>query len=357
MRKLTLVLVAAWNLMGAAQADERHAQAEALAAAQLAAGDLPGLAVSIGHKNELIWSRGFGFADMEMRVPVDPSVTRFRVGSTAKPMTAVAIGLLYQEGRLDLDLPIQHYAPDFPKKPEGEITTRQLAGHLAGIRHYQGDEFLSNKHYPTVSAGLSIFADDPLVATPGTTYFYTSYGWNLISAVIEGASGEPFLSYMREQVFKPMQMDRTVADNVLLEIDNRSTYYVKGAFGLTVAPAVDNSYKWAGGGFLATSEDLVRLAFGHLRPTLLTPETVQEWWTSQATSNGTKTGYGIGWRVDRDAQGRERVGHTGGSMGGTTYLGIYPEQELVIVMVSNLSSAQFGDLPEALASLFWEPEA
>lgn len=357
MRTLILTLLAATALSATANANERDAQAKALASAQLTAGGLPGLVVSIGRKNRLVWSEGFGYANVEKQIPVDPTQTRFRVGSTAKPMTAVAIGLLFQEGRLDLDVPIQRYVPDFPKKPEGEISTRQLAGHLGGIRHYEGDEFLSNKHYPTVSDGLSIFADDPLVATPGTTYFYTSYGWNLISAVIEGASNEPFLSFMQERVFKPLQMNRTVADNVKLDIDNRSTYYVKGVFGLSVAPEVDNSYKWAGGGFLSTSEDLVRLAFGHLRPTLLSPETVKVWWTSQATSNGTKTGYGIGWRVDRDGNGRERVGHTGGSMGGTTYLGIYPEQELVIVMVSNLSNAEFGDLPEALATLFWEHES
>lgn len=354
MRRLaTIASALALCLVSVAQAKDLPAQAQKLASAQLSNAQLPGLAVSIGREDKVIWSRGFGFADVAQQVPVNPAQTRFRVGSTAKPMTAVAIGLLYQEGTLELDAPVQRYVPDFPRKPEGEITTRLLAGHLGGIRHYEGQEFLSNTHYPTVSAGLSIFADDPLVAAPGTTYFYTSYGWNLISAVIEGASGEPFLNYMQDRVFKPLGMNRTVADNVLRDIKDRSTYYVKGASGLAVAPEVDNSYKWAGGGFLSTSEDLVRLGLGHLKAGLLTADTLKLWWTSQSTADGVETGYGMGWRIDRDPGNRARVGHTGGSMGGTTYLGIYPEQELVIVLVSNLSSAEFGNLPEALATLFW----
>ena len=108
---------------------------------------------------QTIWSEGFGYADLEHRIPMTPAV-KFRVGSIAKPMTSAAVVRLVKEGRLDLDAPIQQYVPSFPKKGH-PITTRQLGGHLAGIRHYNGNEMLSSDRYDTVTASLDIFDDDP----------------------------------------------------------------------------------------------------------------------------------------------------------------------------------------------------
>src|SRR2546421_4022268 len=127
--------------------------------------------------------------------------TQFRIGSVSKPITAVAVALLYEQGKLDLDAPVQRYVPSFPD--EGfPITTRQLAGHLAGIRHYRGDEFLLNRRFTSVLAGLTIFQGDSLLFPPGTKFSYSTYGWNLISAVVEAAAGRGFLSYMGRQVFR-----------------------------------------------------------------------------------------------------------------------------------------------------------
>lgn len=142
----------------------------------------------------MIWSKGFGYADIENQIPVDPSLTKFRIGSVSKTLTAAAMGDLMKKDRLDPDTIVQTYVPDFPKK-EYEITVRQVAGHTAGIRHYRGIEFMSSKLFKTVDEGRAIFEDDPLLFEPGTQYSYSSYGWNLISAVIEGASEEDFLGY------------------------------------------------------------------------------------------------------------------------------------------------------------------
>ena len=311
----------------------------------------PGVAVTVGVKGQIVWSEGFGYADVEQRVPVWPGITRFRVGSTAKSMTAVALGQLYEQGRLDLDAPVQDYVPSFPEK-EGTITTRLLAGHLAGIRHYQSDEFLSQKPYATVLGGLTIFQDDPLVGPPGGQYSYSTYGWNLISAVVETASGQEFLSYMAEHVFKQMGMNHTTSDHVNPIVLNRGRYYVVEDGQVFNAPPVDNSYKWAGGGFLSTSEDLVRLGFAHLYPVVLKPETVALMWTSQKTVSGEETGYGIGWSVGTDDQGRRWVGHGGGSVGGSTQLRMYPASEVVVAIIANISGAGYRDLPEKIAELF-----
>ena len=192
-----------------------------------------------------------------------PSV-KFRIGSISKSLTAAAVATLVEEGRLDLDAPIQRYVPSFPEKAY-PITTRQLGGHLGGIRHYNGNENFIRDPFSTVLDALSIFEDDPLLHEPGTAFSYTSYGFNLISAVVEGASGRPFLDVMRDTVFRPLGMADTVADFVTSIIPKRTRYYLRDDDRhLINAPSVNNSYKWAGGGFLSTTEDVLRFANAHL---------------------------------------------------------------------------------------------
>ncbi len=309
----------------------------------------PGLSVSVGIDGQIVWAEGFGWADLEQRVPVR-ATSRFRVGSVAKPMTAALLGLLYEEGKIDLDATVQTYVADFPEK-EYPITVRQLAGHLAGIRHYRGDEFLSSVHYDTVSAGLVIFADDPLLFEPGTRYSYSSYGWNLLSAVIEGATGEGFLEDMQRRVFEPLGMLDTTPDQNAMIVADRVRPYVRGDDGkFRNAPYADNSYKWAGGGFLSTAGDLVRFGLAHMEPGFLEAETLDEWFTSQRTADGEPTGYGIGWSVSGQ-MGSRRVGHGGGSVGGTTALRMYRDQGLVIAMVTNLSNGS-GFPVDEIAEIF-----
>jgi serine beta-lactamase-like protein LACTB, mitochondrial len=311
----------------------------------------PGAQIAVSRGGHMVWSRSFGCADLELDVPVGPD-TRIRIGSVSKPLTAAAIGLLVELGRLDLDAPVQRYVPDFPKKA-WPITTRQLAGHLAGIRHYEGDEFLIRDHYATVRAGLAIFEKDALLFEPGTKYSYSSYGWNLISAVVEGASGEPFLEYMNKSVFAPAGMTHTAADEPIPIIPGRARFYTRDEKTGVVENAgyVDNSYKWAGGGFLSTAEDLVAFANALLEGRLLRPETLKLLWTSMKTSDGKDTDYGIGWTVDRDSKGRRRVRHSGGAMGGTANLVIYPEERLVVALLVNSDESFTGRAP-AIAEVF-----
>ena len=183
MRKsvLTLLIILIGFISYAQTPQER---ADEMIKAFLAEAKVPGLSVSISQKGNLVFSKGYGYTDTEKKVPVDPSKTKFRIGSVSKTLTAAGLALLYQQGKIDLDAPIEKYVPVWPKK-EHKITLRQLGGHLAGIRHYKGMEFYSSKNYPTVSDGLVIFMNDPLINTPGTEYSYSSYGWNLISAAME----------------------------------------------------------------------------------------------------------------------------------------------------------------------------
>ncbi len=138
----------------------------------------PGISVAVGVRGRIVWAEGFGWADTEARRRV-AARTQFRVGSVSKPITSIAVGELIDSGQLDLDAPVQRYVPTFPQKT-WPITTRELGGHLAGVRHYLSDEEMyRSKHYETAAGGLEVFGADPLLFEPGTRYHYSSYGWNL----------------------------------------------------------------------------------------------------------------------------------------------------------------------------------
>lgn len=327
-------------------------QARKFAAELMAQQNIPGLSVAVAIDDQIVWSEGFGFADLENRVEARPT-TRFRTGSVSKLLTAAAVARLYEQGRIDLDAPVQRYVPAFPKK-EQEISVRQLAGHLAGIRHYSRDEFINTQRYNGVSESLKVFQDSPLLHPPGTKYLYSSYGYTLISAAVEGASNQAFLNYMQDQVFRPLKMESTIADDNQQIIASRTRFYSRNDNGQWVnATYTDNSNRWAAGGFISTAEDLARFASAHLKDGFLKPETRTLMFTSQKINDGKETGVGIGWRMGKDTEGRRILHHGGESMGGRAFLLMYPEQKIVVVMLANLTFARFGEKEaSSLAALF-----
>lgn len=311
----------------------------------------PGIAVAVSVKGELVWSEGFGYVDVARRIPVNPAKHLYRIGSISKPLTATGLAKLYEAGKVDLDAPIQTYVPAFPQK-EWPITLRQLGGHLAGIRHYNGNEFMSDKKYETVTEGLDIFKDDPLLHEPGTKYAYSSYGWNLISAAMETIAEKDFLRYIDQAVIKPLKLHNTMPDHADKPMDNRVKFYELNGTMLDLSPYVDNSYKWAGGGFLSTAEDMIKFGNAHLHPGFLNEETWKVFTESQLDNSGKKVNYGIGWRSGEDNKDRYWFGHSGGSVGGTSYLLLYPEADIVVVTLVNLSSAKLDRLPFRIANQF-----
>ena len=313
---------------------------------------IPGLSLTVAVDGKIMYSEGFGYADLEERVPVWPT-TKFRIGSISKPLTATALMQLVEAGKLELDAPVQKYVPSFPDKG-AVVTTRMLAGHLAGIRHYQGDEFNIQKHYANVLDGVKIFENDPLVSPPGTKFNYSSYGYNLLSAVVESAAGENFLAYMQKHVFEAMGLAHTAADQNTQIVEQRSRFYEKEKDGtLENAPYVDNSYKWAGGGFLSTSEDLVRFGSMLLQPGFLKADSLKLLFTSQKTKSGGETGYGMGWGITKSPSGRVVYEHSGGSIGGSSQLMVYPETHVVVALVTNLTSREWkASEVEAVAEKF-----
>ena len=312
---------------------------------------IPGVTLAVAVDGRIVYAEGFGYSDLEQRVPVWPT-TKFRIASDSKPLTAAGLLLLVEQGRIDLDPPVEKYVPSFPDKG-AKITARLLAGHLAGIRHYQDDEFQIARHYDSVLEGLKIFADDPLVSPPGKEFHYSSYGFNLLSAAMESAAGENFLTYMHWHVFVPLGLRHTVADQTAEIIEQRARPYRKADGGeLRNAPYVDNGYKWAGGGFLSTAEDLALFGSALLQPGFLKSESLRQLFTPQKTSDGKETGYGIGWFVGKSKSGRKVYAHDGGAAGGSSRLILYPDEHLVVAMICNFEGGWQADEVESVAEAF-----
>lgn len=317
----------------------------------MTAQNIPGLEIAVSVQGKTVWAEGFGYADVENKLAVWP-FTKMRIGSVSKLLTSAALGKLIEKGKIDIDAPVRKYVPYFPKK-EYTITTREVAGHLAGIRHYKKKEFLSSKHYNSVKAGLKIFMYDSLLSRPGEKYHYSSYGWNLISAVIEGASGNKFLDYMQENVFDPIGMTQTVPGYNKAIIAHRTRFYsLNKARQVINAPYVDNSYKWASGGFLSTVNDLLKFGNAMLGEEFLSRKVVNLLWEPQTTTGGKNTHHGMDWVSGKDPQGFYWVGHSGGSVGGTTKFAVYPEQKIVVAVISNLGGVSYGDFQFKIADAF-----
>lgn len=346
--KISLLLICLTLGLSAQNLQE---QADAKLQAFVQKTQVPGLSISISQKGDLVFSKGYGFTDVDKKIPVDPSKSMFRIGSVSKTLTAAGLAQLYEEGKLDLDEPIEQYVPSWPNKGE-TITLRMLAGHLAGIRHYKGLEFLSNVHYENAVDGLAIFMNDPYINKPGTEYAYSSYGWNLISVAMESAADADFLSYMQSEVFEALGMDNTQPDYANKEIADRVSFYQFQNGKVVEAPSVDNSYKWAGGGFIGTTEDLCKFGQAHMKAGYLNESTLEEWMTSQTTSDGKETGYGMGWRVFERPSGKTFYGHSGGSVGGITYFLIHKPSETVLAITGNMDPLNYGGLQFELMEMF-----
>lgn len=334
--------------------------------------NLPGVSIAVAVDGELAWAEAIGWADLRERVPLTPR-TRFRIGGVSQPITAAAVGLLHQRGLVDLDAPVQEYLPSFPEK-SWPVTTRQLMGHVAGLGHYGGgeaaqinpdDELPIARRSCTVAAdALDLFAGDALRFEPGTSFRYSSYGWVLVSAVVEAAADEPFLDFMAREVFAPLGMQDTMLDapggplgRHGHTVPGRAGLYfpsfaMRTRFGLQDAPNIDHTCLQGADGFVSTPSDLVRLGLAMSRDDLLQADTLELLQTEGRLESGEATGYGLGWfvrRVPLHGSQVRVIGHGGSAVGGSASFLTFPDQGLVIAVTSNVSFAEDAVRSLALA--------
>ena len=344
---LLLSASAAWALPGFPA--EVRPKIEAAIRSEMAAQNIPGLSAAVVTGGELKWSGGFGTQDLENAVPAK-AVTSYRLGSISKPIAALAVMQLWEEGKVDLDAPVQKYVPTFPQK-QWPVTTRQLLGHLGGVRHYRGNEINITRHYPTLTEGLSIFKEDPLLHEPGTKYAYTTYGYTLLGCVVEAASGMRYTDYIRRRIIEPAGAATLREDSVVEIIAHRAQGYRKGPDGkLRNSNLADTSYKIPGGGLCGTVEDLAKLAIAVQYGKIVKPETLKLMWTRQRLADGKETAYGLGWALS-ERNGEREVAHGGGQQRISTYLLMLPERRTAVALMTNLEGARMGGLARQIADL------
>ena len=372
-------------------------QGRQIVRASVAEQNLPGLSVAIGIDGDIVWAEGFGFADLKTSAPVTPD-HRFRIGTASTVLTSAAAGLLLQKGRLKLDDEIQTYVPAFPKK-QWPVTLRELMGHTAGIVPDGSDEGRPfREHCERPVEALQYFAENSLLFKPGTQYRYSSHGWILVSAAVEAAANQPFLTFMREQIFDPLGMRDTIPDPgpdpaavegedfplfiLIRELiydpeatrdttpdstkkpvqDRVTPYFTRFAsdpnYGMHVMRLLDYSCYAGARVFVSTPSDLVRFGMAINSGKLLQPATVELLQTSERLASGEETGYGLGWHVKTvTLAGKQTrvIGHDGDSLGGmVASLMTLPEYGIVVAVTSNISFADTFSLAVKIAEAFVE---
>ena len=281
-------------------APEKRTQIDTTISRFMAANSTPGVSVAVVENGAEEWSAGFGSADLENFAPAT-SHTLYRLGSISETLTATASLLLWQEGKLDLDAPVQKYCSSFPQKDE-PITTRELLGHLGGVRHYKSEsqddpEIGNTKHFLNpIQGGLDFFKNDPLVAKPGTEFHYSTQGFTLVGCAIEGASGENYVDYVRKNVLVPAGMTHTVVDDRFAIVPFRTRFYSKDKSGaISNADFLDSSYKIPGDGWLSSADDMAQFEVAMLNDRLVARSTRDLMWTPLKPTDGKEDRYALGW--------------------------------------------------------------
>ena len=305
--------------------------------------DAPAMSVAVAIDGKTVWRGVAGYANLERGVAADHD-TAFRIGSTSKAVTAVAVGVLIDDGRIDVDRPIQAYVKTYPQK-RWPVTLKQVMSHRAGIRDYGLClcfpiwEHLNRRHFESIDAAVALIADAPLGFQPGTDFLYTSLGYNLTGAAIETASGQRFDQFVRNAVFTPLGMTRSSVETAA---DAGTGFYETRNKQFKRAFAVDNSIRRPSGGIVSTPTDMVRLGNALLDDRLLSPATRKLLVTVPATG-GTTSGarmYALGWRNSDwhlfDGKVRTRAyHHAGTAVGSTSVLVVLPEHRMVVSVMMN----------------------
>ncbi len=321
--------------------------------------NLPSISISVGYKGELIWSEAVGYSDLKAHKPVSLETT-YRIGSISKSLTAVSLMRLIQEKNISIDDTVQLLTPALlsDKQP---ITIKQIASHTSGFRHYNYGpsyfykELIERKQYSSVEESINGFINEPLLFNPGTQFLYSTNGYSVLARFMEEFSGESYQNLMNELLLDNLNLDSTILEDTdTNNRTNRATFYLKAPFDSYLeAPEVNNSSKWAGGGFLSTPSDLAKFGNALLSGQILTKPLLETLFTPVALSDGSMNPqyYAIGWRSDvtsltvNDIKKPYRTVHHGGTSAGSMgFLLLFPDEQLVIAMTTNT-------IPDETASL------
>jgi CubicO group peptidase (beta-lactamase class C family) len=347
---LTRLFVAATALVLSATAACADAVDEILSA-EIQKQHLPGISVAVVRDGQIIKAAACGFADLELGVPATPR-TVFQIQSITKTFTSAAILLLADEGKLSLDDSVAKYLEGTPDAWK-DITIRHLLTHTSGIK-----DFINA---PTRSLRLDVSEEDVLEATaprplnfqPGERYAYSNTNYHLLAMIIRKLTGKWYGDFLRERIFVPLGMTNTRPVSLSAIITNRASGYIwtgqghrKGAF------IAESILSYGGGGILSTAPDMALWAQALVSGKVLKPEALAKVWTPARLRDGTTTGYRLGWGIGR-VEGHPEMQHSGGhATGFSSFLGIYPDDRLAVVVLLNRNGADPARVAHRLAGIY-----
>ena len=312
--------------------------------------NLPGCCVLVSREGNILYSKGFGAANLEHDVSVTTK-TKFRIGSVSKQFTAAAILKLCEEGKLSVDDPLSKHMPDYPRGDE--VTIHHLLTHTSGIQSYTSQpDFLETVASPTtVEKRIESFRDKPFDFSPGEKWQYNNSGYFLLGHLVEKLSGMSFGDYLEKTFFEPLGMHDTGVHETSAILKHEATGYSYSGGAVSKALNWDMSHAGGAGNLYSTAEDLHRWNEAIFNGKVLSEESLKAAFTP-VKLNGDKpspTSYGYGWMID-EYRGLKRIGHGGGLHGFLSYLCRFPEQKLTIVAFHNSSPAKAELAPQSIAN-------
>lgn len=317
-----------------------------------------GIAGGIYQNGNLLWSCTSGYANAQEKIRFT-SQTLSRTASIAKPMTAIAVLQLYEQGLVDLEAPIQTYVKDFPVKQEGVITVRHLLNHSSGLGAYTSKkEAHDASHYNTLTEAMNVFKDRDLLDKPGVAEYYTTYGYVVLGVLIERVTGQTYETYMRENIWIPLEMNDTGVETVGVSYENKSLLYHQKKPGKIkeVPNTNDLSNRIPGGGLYSTVDDLLRFGTAVINYTLISEETTNIMLAEQGV-NYDGNPYALGWFLySQSGERRDIFGHGGAQRGCSSQLMIIPKKKIVIAVLAN-TSGLWGEVIGASAVMIEEAVA
>jgi CubicO group peptidase (beta-lactamase class C family) len=330
---------------------------------QIAYRGLPGIAVGVVSDQELVWSKGFGFADIKARRPMT-AATQFRIASNSKLFAAIAIMQLREEGKLGLDDPVVKYLPWFKEKPAGDddgpITIEQLLSHSSGLQREAGDHWASNT-FPTADEIERLYADRQAPFAPSVRWKYSNFAFALAGLIVEKVSGARWADYVEQNIFKPLGMDASSVDKNVAGL--AVPYGRRMPDGSReVLPFVDSRGMAAATGVTSNVEDLAKFVSAQFRRgprggrqivsggswrEMLRVRSLEEDWTS---------GTGLGFDVKR-VNGKTYVGHTGGYPGNATQTLVLLGDKVGVIVLTNTNDSNPVDIAQQLMATVGEAVA
>ncbi|RZJ41838.1 MAG: serine hydrolase [Brevundimonas sp.] len=286
--------------------------------------------ILVARGDEVLLDQGYGLANREWNIP-NAGDTKFRLGSVTKQFTAVAIMLLREDGKVDLDAPVKTWLPDAPATWDS-ITVRHLLAHTSGIADFTRDADFEalNTRPATLEQLIARFRDRPLDFQPGERWSYSNSGYILLTAIIEKASGQSYTDFVTARLLQPLGMTDSGYDTHAALLPRRASGYTPVEGGFINADYTDMTIPRGAGGLYSTTRDLLKWEQGLFGGRVLRPESLT------LLTTPVRNDYAFGVDV-REQDGHRIVSHSGGIQGFNTVLSRDVDAGLTVVVLGNLN--------------------